>query len=182
MGYKWVKTDRDWHFAVMISKVRACFVLLYLEVFPSNQTDDKDACDENAYDEDACDDDASDEVFNVYDLEEYASDEDDYVEDGYAEDTCDANSMDPFTKESILSLNNGSVTFEQARALLNVNLSTFTARLEQLNIFTWKEVNGSIVRIQEGDYEITIIIKDMGKFCTVRATDSFKGVICMLDQ
>ncbi|GKC98284.1 hypothetical protein Tco_1168559 [Tanacetum coccineum] len=63
-----------------------------------------------------------------------------------------------------------------------VDLSTFKARLEQLNIFTWKEVNGSLVRIHGGDYEITIIIKGMGRAYVVKATDSFEDVIRMLEK
>ncbi|GJW19101.1 RNA-directed DNA polymerase, eukaryota [Tanacetum coccineum] len=46
-----------------------------------------------------------------------------------------------FTKEAVLRLNNGLLTFEQARALFNVDLSTFKARLVQLNIFMSNEVN-----------------------------------------
>ncbi|GKE67743.1 hypothetical protein Tco_1521904 [Tanacetum coccineum] len=37
---------RDWHSAVLLSKRRGYFVLLYLEVFASSQTGDEDACDE----------------------------------------------------------------------------------------------------------------------------------------
>ncbi|GKE49615.1 hypothetical protein Tco_1480873, partial [Tanacetum coccineum] len=45
IGYVWLKTDRDWHNAVLLSKVRGYFVLLYLEVFASRQTIE-DSCDE----------------------------------------------------------------------------------------------------------------------------------------
>ncbi|GJZ61273.1 RNA-directed DNA polymerase, eukaryota, reverse transcriptase zinc-binding domain protein [Tanacetum coccineum] len=58
----------------------------------------------------------------------------------------------PITKEAILRLNNGLVTFEQARALFNVDLSTFKARLVQLNIFVSNEVNGPA---SSGCYKLT---------------------------
>nr|GEV66766.1 flavone 6-hydroxylase [Tanacetum cinerariifolium] len=51
----------------------------------------------------------------------------------------------PFTNEAVHSLNNGSVNFQDAPALFNVDLSTFKAMLRQINIFFWKEVDGSPV-------------------------------------
>ncbi|GKF19309.1 hypothetical protein Tco_0067947, partial [Tanacetum coccineum] len=62
------------------------------------------------------------------------------------------------------------------------DLSTFKARLEQLNIFVWKEVNGSLVRIHGGDYEISILLKGLGALCVVKATDSFEYVIRLLEE
>ncbi|GKB57645.1 hypothetical protein Tco_0913831, partial [Tanacetum coccineum] len=44
IGYVWLKTDRDWHFAASLAKVRGYFVILYLEVFASRLTADEDAC------------------------------------------------------------------------------------------------------------------------------------------
>ena len=61
VGNVWVKTDRDWHSAVLLSRRRGYFVLLYLEVFASSQTADEDACYEDACDGDDCDEDAHDE-------------------------------------------------------------------------------------------------------------------------
>ncbi|GJT38141.1 hypothetical protein Tco_0938006 [Tanacetum coccineum] len=180
VGKVWIKTDRDWDLAVLLSKVRGYFVLLYLEVFASSQTADEDACFEGA-----CDEDVSDDDFYVDDLDEDEYVENFYVEDAFNEDACDevsGNLMEPIAKEAILSLNNGSVTFEEARALFNVDLSTFKARLEQLNIYVWKEVNGSLVRIHGGDYKITILLKDMGRVYSVKATDPFEYVIRMLEE
>ncbi|GKA85716.1 hypothetical protein Tco_0807370, partial [Tanacetum coccineum] len=185
-----IKTDRDWDLAVLLSKVRGCFVLLYLEVFASGQTADDDACDDDACDddacgEDACDEDVTDDDFNVDDLDEYEYVEKFYVENAFNEDACDevsGNLMATIPKNAILSLNNGSVTLMEAAALFQVDLSTFKARLEQLNIFVWKEVNGSLVRIHGGDYEITILLKDMGRVYSVKATDPFEYVIRMLEE
>ncbi|GKB98526.1 hypothetical protein Tco_0984663, partial [Tanacetum coccineum] len=210
VGKVWVKTDRDWDSVVLFSQLRGYFVLLDLEVFESSQTADEDACDEDGCDEDACDKDACDKDAcdddacdddacfegacdeDLTDDDFYVDDfdEDDfignfYVEDAFNGDACDAvpgNSMEHITKEAILSLNNGSVTFEQARASFNVDMSTFKARLEQLNIFVWKEVNGSLVRIHGGDYEITILLKVMGALYVVKATDTFEDVIRMLEE
>ncbi|GKF39337.1 hypothetical protein Tco_0119398, partial [Tanacetum coccineum] len=136
-GKVWVKTDRDWDSVVLFSQLRGYFVLLDLEVFESSQTADEDACDKDACDKDACDDDACDDDAcfegacdeDLTDDDFYVDDfdEDDfvgnfYVEDAFNGDACDAvpgNSMEHITKEAILSLNNGSVTFEQARASFN---------------------------------------------------------------
>jgi hypothetical protein len=186
IGNVWVKTDRDWHFAVLLSKVRGYIVLLNLELFASGLTADEDACDDDACDEDLCDEDVTDDDFYIEDL-----DEDDYfegynVEDAFdEEDACDevsGNSMAHITKESILSLNNGSVTFEEARAFFNVDLSTFKARLEQLNIFVWKEVNGSLVRIHGGDYDLTIVLKGRRNLYPVNATRPLESVIRMIEK
>ncbi|PWA66542.1 hypothetical protein CTI12_AA310610 [Artemisia annua] len=65
---------------------------------------------------------------------------------------------------------------------LKVDLSTFKARLEQLNIFVWKEVNGSLVRIHGGDYELTILLKHMGRSRVVDGTVAFEDVIRMLEK
>ncbi|PWA85408.1 hypothetical protein CTI12_AA150280 [Artemisia annua] len=92
------------------------------------------------------------------------------------------NSTKRITKQRILSLNNGSVTFEQARASFNVDLSTFKARLEQLNIFVWKEVDGSLVRIHGGDYKLNVIIKDSGLSWAVRGTTAFEDFSRMLEK
>ncbi|GKD19353.1 hypothetical protein Tco_1208511, partial [Tanacetum coccineum] len=103
----------------LLSKLRGYFVLLNLEVFPSSQTADEDACDYEACDEDLSDDDFYPEDFDEVDYVEPV-----FVEDPFDEDTCDdvsVNSMEHITKESVLSLNNGSVTFEEARALFNGN-------------------------------------------------------------
>nr|GFC81819.1 aldehyde dehydrogenase, conserved site-containing protein [Tanacetum cinerariifolium]GFC81833.1 aldehyde dehydrogenase, conserved site-containing protein [Tanacetum cinerariifolium] len=81
--------------------------------------------------------------------------------------------MEPFTKEAILSLNNG---------LFHVDLSTFKARLVELNIFTWKEVDGSLVRVHGHDYQITINIKGMGNSYAVKDKDAFEDVIRMLEK
>ncbi|GJU70279.1 RNA-directed DNA polymerase, eukaryota [Tanacetum coccineum] len=85
-----------------------------------------------------------------------------------------------FTKEAVLRLNNGLVTFEQARALFNVNLSTFKARLVQLNIFVSNEVNRP-VRIHGGDYLITIVIKEREKRYVVQATKPIEYVRSMIE-
>nr|GFA32662.1 flavone 6-hydroxylase [Tanacetum cinerariifolium] len=77
----------------------------------------------------------------------------------------------PFTNEAVRSLNNASVNFQDAPALFNVDLSTFKAMLRQINIFFWKEVDGSLVRIHRGDYDITILIKGMRKRYVVKITD-----------
>ncbi|PWA80620.1 hypothetical protein CTI12_AA184370 [Artemisia annua] len=88
--------------------------------------------------------------------------------------------LPPITKEAILSLNNGSVTFEQARALFDVDLSDFKAKLVQKNIFVWNEVNGP-VRIHGGDYSITIVIKGIPECYVVHGTDPFENVIGMIE-
>ncbi|GJW19103.1 RNA-directed DNA polymerase, eukaryota [Tanacetum coccineum] len=85
-----------------------------------------------------------------------------------------------FTKEAVLRLNNGLVTFEQARALFNVDLSTFKARLVKLNIFVWNKVNGP-VRIHGGDYLITIVIKEREKHYAVQATKPIEYVRSMVE-
>ncbi|GKA34535.1 hypothetical protein Tco_0720964 [Tanacetum coccineum] len=122
VGKVWVKTDRDWDIAVLLSKVRGYFVLLYLEVFASSQAADEDACDDDACFEGACDEDVTDDDFYVDDLDEYEYFEEFYVEDAFNEDACDENLMELMTEEAIRSLNNGSVTFEDARALFHVSL------------------------------------------------------------
>ena len=66
--------------------------------------------------------------------------------------------------------------------LYAVDLSTFKARLEQLNIFVWKEVNGALVRIHGDDYELTIVLKHMGRSCVVEGTAAFEDVIRMLEK
>ncbi|GJU16457.1 hypothetical protein Tco_1144423, partial [Tanacetum coccineum] len=189
VGKVWLKTDRDWDFAVLDAQWIGYFVRLYLEVFESIQTCGDDACDYVACDDDACfegtcDEDLTDDDFYIEDF-----DEDDIVARYYVEDdfnfndvACDENSLEHITKEAILSLNNGSVTFEQARAHFNVDLSTFKARLEQLDIFVWKEVNGSLVRIHGGDYKLSIILKGWEASCVVKATDSFEYVIRLLEE
>ena len=63
-----------------------------------------------------------------------------------------------------------------------VDSSSFKARLERLNIFTWKEVGGSLVRIHGGDYEITIVIKNMRRIYVVHGTDSFEDVFHMIEE
>ncbi|PWA59676.1 hypothetical protein CTI12_AA390650 [Artemisia annua] len=172
VGNVWVKTDRDWHFAVLISMLRGYYVLLNLEAADEDACDE-DACYEDAYYEDACDEnDLTDDDFYVEDFDEDDYVEPVFVEDPFDEDACDdvsANSMEHITKESILSLNNGSVTFEKARALFNgkflIDLSTFKARLEQLDIFVWKQVNGAL-----------------GLRFSVHGTKPFEDVIRMLEE
>ncbi|PWA94950.1 hypothetical protein CTI12_AA054510 [Artemisia annua] len=197
-----VKTDRDWHFVVLFSKRRAYHVYLDLEYFPFSQTADEVAWYDGADLYEA----ASDEDF-------YASDEDASDEDAcnvFVEGACDENSMEqvsvplsektiihpftkerlPFTEETILSLNNGTMGFEEAGALLNVDLSTFKAILEQLNIFVWKEGDGKLLRIHGGDYAFKVVIKDMrGHYAvkpkyhfTVSSTLSFEAVKSMIEE
>ena len=71
-----VKTDRDWHFVVLFSRLRAYFVYLDLEDFPSSPTADEVACDELR-------------LYDGADLYEAASDEDASDEDAFDEDVSD---------------------------------------------------------------------------------------------
>ncbi|GJU81317.1 hypothetical protein Tco_1283682 [Tanacetum coccineum] len=106
-----------------------------------------------------------------------------------------------FTKEVVLRLNNGLVTFEQARALFNVDLSTFKARLVQLNIFVWNEVNGPVKTYRDWHFavefskergylvymdleicpSITIFIKERQNHNVVHATKPFETVKTMIE-
>ncbi|GJT07809.1 RNA-directed DNA polymerase, eukaryota [Tanacetum coccineum] len=61
------------------------------------------------------------------------------------------------------------------------DLSTFKARLVQLNIFVWNEVNGP-VRIHGGDYLITIVIKEREKRYVVQATKPIEYVRSMIES
>ncbi|GJS32407.1 hypothetical protein Tco_0530789 [Tanacetum coccineum] len=158
-----VKTDRDWHYVALASSFTGYIVPLKLEVFPPSQTADEDECDEDA------------RVEDFYDFDGFA----DYVQNNWVEDACDdvsGESMDLTTKESIISLNNGSTTFEQARAFINVVLKTFKAKLLQEEIFVWNDAKYGPVRIHGGDYQITIIIKDIQKYYAAQGTDSFKDI------
>ena len=88
-----VKTDRDWHFVVLFSRLRAYFVYLDLEDFPSSPTADEVACDEDPWyvesfyvessDEDASDEDASDEDASDVCCEKYVKNV--FLEDAYDE-------------------------------------------------------------------------------------------------
>ncbi|GKB55600.1 hypothetical protein Tco_0911786, partial [Tanacetum coccineum] len=88
----------------------------------------------------------------------------------------------PFTKEAVHSLNTGSVNFQDAPALFNVDLSTFKAMLVQINIFVWKEPNGGLVGIHGGDYEINILFRSLGRCYVVKGSKSFEDVIRMLEK
>ena len=83
------------------------------------------------------------------------------------------------TRDAMLSLKE-LVTFEQARALIDVELPTFKKSLVYLDIFVWNEVNGP-VRIHGGDYSITIVIKERQKSYVVQATKPFENVISMIE-
>ena len=86
-----------------------------------------------------------------------------------------------FARDAILSLNKGLVTFEQARALFGIELSSFKNVLVVLDIFVWNEVNRGPVRIHGGDYSITIVIKERQKSYVVQATKPFESVISMIE-
>ncbi|GJW20766.1 YTH domain-containing family protein [Tanacetum coccineum] len=88
----------------------------------------------------------------------------------------------PLTREAILSLNNGSTTFEQARSLFNVDLSTFKAKLLQENIFVWNEVHYGPVRIHGDDSFIDILFKKLRKLIRVQAIDTFADVISIIEM
>ncbi|GJW31133.1 hypothetical protein Tco_0051165 [Tanacetum coccineum] len=87
----------------------------------------------------------------------------------------------PFTKEAIVSLNNGSMSFEHARALFNVDLSTFKAKLLEENIFVWNDVKWP-VRIHGGDYVLYIVIKRLRKVYMVQSTDTFEEVVRVIEM
>ncbi|PWA82308.1 hypothetical protein CTI12_AA179970 [Artemisia annua] len=85
----------------------------------------------------------------------------------------------PFTREGILSLNDGSLSLEQARNLFNVDLLTFKAKLMQESILVWNEVNGLKVRVHGCDDKKAIVISfcDRTKYYLVNGTDPFEDVI-----
>ncbi|GJV70103.1 hypothetical protein Tco_1485612 [Tanacetum coccineum] len=87
----------------------------------------------------------------------------------------------PLTKDAILSLNKGWVTFEHARSLFNVDLKTFKAKLLQEGIFVWNEFKFGPVRIHGGDYLLKIIFKKLHKLYAVDSTNVFKEVISMIE-
>ncbi|GKC68134.1 hypothetical protein Tco_1100732, partial [Tanacetum coccineum] len=195
VGKVWLKTDRDWDFAVLFAQICGYFVLLDLEVFESSQTCDEDACDDDACDDDAwddvacdddacfegaCDEDLTDDDFYVDDF-----DEDDFVGKFYVEDAFNDACVEvtiaiqiPHIK-SVPSQWKTVIFYDQHHEF---DLSTFKAMLVQINIFVWKEPNGGLVGIHGGDYEINILFRSLGRGYVVKGSKSFEDVIRMLEK